>query len=851
MVTPEQFRQHAAAEENFNRVPVVREVLSDLDTPLSVYLKLADAPHTYLLESVEGGERFGRYSIIGLPAARTVAFRGHSMEVREHGQVIEQREVADPFAEVEALRTSYSVPKLEGLPGFTGGPVGWFGFECIGYIEPRLTGGDKPDELGTPDIYLMLSEELAVFDNLKGRLYLVVHADPREPGSWDAAQARLDALVDKLRAPGSYPLPLSRDVLDESHFVSGFTREGFIEAVEKSKEYIRAGDVFQVVLSQRMSVPFNARPVDVYRALRALNPSPYMYFLDTGEVQVVGSSPEILVRQQGDEVTVRPIAGTRPRGATPAEDLALEQDLLADPKERAEHLMLIDLGRNDVGRVAEAGSVEVGERFVIERYSHVMHIVSEVTGKLLRPELRRRAARDLPGRHGQRRAEDPRAGSDPRTRAGQAQCLRRQHRLHRLARRRRYRDRDPHRGDQGWPPARAGRCRHRLRLRPAGGMGRDHEQGPRAVPRGGAGGEGVVMAAGTSFRNDYSEGAHPRLLQALVAASAEQNAGYGLDRHSLRAAALIRARLGGIDADVHFISGGTQANLLAIASFLRPHQAAVSVQGGHIATHETGAIEATGHKVLTVPAGIDGKLTAALVAQVLGEHTDEHMVQPKLVYVSNSSEVGTVYSRAELQSLSAFCRERGLLLFLDGARLGSALAAECNDLALADIAALCDAFYIGGTKNGALAGEALVVCNDALKPDLRYLGQAARRDAGQGHVPRRAVRGPVRGRPVPRAGPPRQRDGVTPARGAVGTGCRLPRRFADQPAVPGPAGAGGRSAGATLRIPSMADHGRRPHRHPPRHLVGDEAGSGGGFHCRCARGPEPVDACAGGELTCC
>ena len=380
MTTPAQFQQHAA--DGFTLVPVVREVLSDLDTPLSVYLKLADGPHTYLFESVEGGERFGRYSIIGLPARRVYEFRGHALEIREHGEVVETREVEDPLAEVERLRTLHKVPKLDGLPGFTGGLVGWFGFECIGYIEPRLAGGDKRDELGTPDIYLMLSEELAVFDNLKGRLYLVVHADPRQPGAWDAAQARLDTLVDKLRQPGSYPAPLGRDVLDESHFVSGFTREGFIAAVEKSKEYIRAGDVFQVVLSQRLSVPFNARPVDVYRALRALNPSPYMYFLDTGEVQVVGSSPEILVRLQAGQVTVRPIAGTRPRGATAAEDLALEQDLLADPKELAEHVMLIDLGRNDVGRVSEAGSVEVGERFVIERYSHVMHIVSEVTGTL-------------------------------------------------------------------------------------------------------------------------------------------------------------------------------------------------------------------------------------------------------------------------------------------------------------------------------------------------------------------------------------------------------------------------------------------------------------------------------------
>ena len=381
MIPHDPFQQFAA--EGFNRIPVVREVLSDLDTPLSVYLKLADAPHTYLFESVEGGERFGRYSIIGLPVRRVVTFHGHHLEIRDQGQLVEAREVEDPFAEVEALRAAYSVPRLPDLPGFTGGLVGWFGFECIGYIEPRLATGDKPDELGTPDILLMLSEEVAVFDNLKGRLYLIVHADPRDPGAWERAQARLDALTAKLRQPGSYPAPITRDVLDESHFVSGFTHDGFIAAVEQSKEYIRAGDIFQVVLSQRLSVPFNARPVDVYRALRALNPSPYMYFLDVGDVQVVGSSPEILVRLEQGEVTVRPIAGTRPRGKTHDEDLALEAELLADPKERAEHLMLIDLGRNDTGRVSEAGTVQVGEQFVIERYSHVMHIVSEVTGRLL------------------------------------------------------------------------------------------------------------------------------------------------------------------------------------------------------------------------------------------------------------------------------------------------------------------------------------------------------------------------------------------------------------------------------------------------------------------------------------
>jgi anthranilate synthase component I len=376
-----QFKQLAAA--GHTRIPVVREVLSDLDTPLSVYLKLADGPNTYLLESVEGGETWGRHSIIGLPCSRSYEFRGHRLIEREFGEVVAEREVVDPLAEVERLRAAHSVPKLADLPAFAGGLVGYFGFECIGYVEPRLAGGDKPDQLGTPEIFLMLSDEIAVFDNLRGRLYLIVHADPAEPQAWARAQRRLDELVFRLRHSGrSYPEVLDPALLDETDFVSGFTRDGFIDAVKKSKEYIAAGDVFQVVLSQRLSVPFRARPVDVYRALRALNPSPYMYFLDLGRTQIVGSSPEILVRQQGDTITVRPIAGTRPRGATHDEDLALEAELLADPKERAEHLMLIDLGRNDVGRVAQAGTVEVGEQFVIERYSHVMHIVSEVQGRL-------------------------------------------------------------------------------------------------------------------------------------------------------------------------------------------------------------------------------------------------------------------------------------------------------------------------------------------------------------------------------------------------------------------------------------------------------------------------------------
>ncbi|MFT3761114.1 MAG: anthranilate synthase component I [Pseudoxanthomonas sp.] len=382
MISHAQFQQFAADGE-YNRIPVVREVLSDLDTPLSVYLKLADGPYTCLFESVEGGERFGRYSIIGLPARRVFRFRGHTLETLEYGEVAETREVADPLAEVERLRAQYAVPQLDGLPGFSGGLVGWFGFECIEYIEPRLARPDIPDELGTPDILLMLAEEVAVFDNLKGRLYLIVHADPAEPQAWARANRRLDELAHRIQQAGvGYPRSLVSDALDEGDFRSSFTREQYHDVVRKAQEYVRAGDIFQVVPSQRLRVPFRARPIDVYRALRALNPSPYMYFIDTGGTQVVGSSPEILARLRAGEVTVRPIAGTRRRGRTDEEDKALEAELLADPKERAEHVMLIDLGRNDVGRVAEPGSVRVGESFVIERYSHVMHIVSEVTGRL-------------------------------------------------------------------------------------------------------------------------------------------------------------------------------------------------------------------------------------------------------------------------------------------------------------------------------------------------------------------------------------------------------------------------------------------------------------------------------------
>ncbi|BCX89442.1 anthranilate synthase component I [Methylomarinovum tepidoasis] len=385
-MTPQRFRQ--LADQGYNRIPVRRQVLADLDTPLSAYLKLAARPYTYLFESVHGGEQWGRYSIIGLPARRVLKVFGRRIELWRGDERLEQVEADDPLAWIKDFAARYRVAPLEGLPRFSGGLVGYFGYETIAYIEPRLRQAiaGKPDPLATPDILLMESEDLLVFDNLSGTLELITHADPGEPSALERAEARLESWVERLR--GSCPYPDSRmgGRIHESDFVSGFTREGFENAVRRVKDYIVEGDVMQVVLSQRLSIPFHGEPLSVYRALRCLNPSPYLYHLDLADFHIVGSSPEILVRLEDGAVTVRPIAGTRPRGATPEEDLALERDLLADPKELAEHLMLIDLGRNDVGRVARIGSVEVTDRMIIERYSHVMHIVSNVVGRL-RPQL--------------------------------------------------------------------------------------------------------------------------------------------------------------------------------------------------------------------------------------------------------------------------------------------------------------------------------------------------------------------------------------------------------------------------------------------------------------------------------
>ncbi len=370
-------------DEGYNRIPVYRSVLADLDTPLSVYLKLADGPDAYLFESVEGGETWGRYSIIGLPCKRRYSLVGHTLTTIENGQEIREVTLEDPLAYISDLQHEFRAPRLPDLPVFTGGLVGYFGYEMVQQFEPRLSDEDKPDELGTPDMVLLQSEEVAVFDNLAGRLFLIINVDPNIPNAWLAAQQRLDELSEILRSSGpGYGKAVSHEPILEEDFQLGFERQDFVRAVEKSKEYILSGDIFQVVLSQRMSVPFHARPLDVYRVLREINPSPYMFFIDLGDTQVVGSSPEVLVRVQNRHITLRPIAGTRHRGATPEEDRILEEELLNDPKERAEHLMLIDLGRNDVGRVARTGTVKLTDTMVIERYSHVMHIVSQVEGEL-------------------------------------------------------------------------------------------------------------------------------------------------------------------------------------------------------------------------------------------------------------------------------------------------------------------------------------------------------------------------------------------------------------------------------------------------------------------------------------
>lgn len=374
------------ASEGYNLIPVVREVLADFETPLSTYLKLAGGLHTYLFESVQGGEKWGRFSIIGLPCRTVLRVTGNRVTVETDGNIVEQLDCDDPFVFVEGFKKRYRVAEAEGVPKFGGGLVGYFSYDSVRYVEPTLGAAPGSDEIQTPDILLMVSAEVVVFDSLRGTISIVCNTDPSVPNAWNTAQARLDELEAELARPLSLPVATpavdAATISEEQDFRSSFTQAPFEKAVNRIKDYILAGDVMQVVIAQRMSVPYSGDPIHAYRALRYLNPSPYMVFFNMGDHHIVSASPEILARVEEGVITVRPLAGTRKRGATEEEDLALEQELLADAKEIAEHLMLIDLSRNDSGRVSKTGSVTVPKKMFVERYSHVMHIASIVESEI-------------------------------------------------------------------------------------------------------------------------------------------------------------------------------------------------------------------------------------------------------------------------------------------------------------------------------------------------------------------------------------------------------------------------------------------------------------------------------------
>ena len=376
-ITESEFNDLAA--QGYNRIPLVLETFADLDTPLSIYLKLANKPYSYLLESILGGERFGRYSVIGLPAEIRLEACSSRVRIISRNETKEEIDTSDVLGFIGTFQSRFKVAPHAGLPRFSGGLAGYFSYDTIRYIEPKLAGHARPDTIQTPDILLLLSEELVVMDNLSGKLYLIIYTDPALENAYQAGKNRLRELLHKLREPLS--IPVEKSTSSETA-VSEFPEADFIAAVEKARHYILEGDIMQVVLSQRTSKPYSASPLALYRALRSLNPSPYMFNYHLGDFHIVGASPEILVRLEKDTVTVRPIAGTRPRGQDTQADQALAADLLADPKERAEHIMLMDLGRNDIGRVAQTGSVKVTENMQIEHYSHVMHIVSNVEGRL-------------------------------------------------------------------------------------------------------------------------------------------------------------------------------------------------------------------------------------------------------------------------------------------------------------------------------------------------------------------------------------------------------------------------------------------------------------------------------------
>lgn len=399
-----EFEFNALAAQGYNRIPLILECPADLDTPLSLYLKLTqggDRANTLLLESVVGGERFGRYSFIGLPARVALRAHGDRITVLRDGRVVEEVQ-GDPIAFVTRFQSRYRAAPRPGLPRFCGGLAGTFAYDLVRFIEPRLGPCRLPDPVGAPDLHLLLVDELAIVDNLRGALYLLVYADPSGPDAYPQARRRLRDLRARLERAVEPPPAGTGGQAADADVRREFARDDYLDAVARAREYIVAGDLMQVQIGQCLRKPFRHPPLSLYRALRAINPSPYMYFYDFGDTQVVGASPEILVRQESvtvteqdaeavracardgrvTKVTIRPLAGTRPRGLSPDQDDALARELLADPKERAEHLMLIDLARNDIGRIAETGTVRVTEQMAIEKYSHVQHIVSNVEGVL-------------------------------------------------------------------------------------------------------------------------------------------------------------------------------------------------------------------------------------------------------------------------------------------------------------------------------------------------------------------------------------------------------------------------------------------------------------------------------------
>jgi anthranilate synthase component 1 len=387
MLTPSEREFEALAAKGFNLIPVAREIAADLETPVSAFLKVARGDYSFLLESVRGGEKWGRYTFLGSEPAMILRARANRVDVIRPGRMVEARIVDNPFEELRREVQRLRAPELPELPRFFGGAVGFLAYDIVRCFEPRIPA-TVHDDLGVPDLYLMFTDTVLCFDNVRQTLNIIASVPIEEFGSTRAAYAsarmKIDLTIDRLHeavvppcVESPPPAPAS-----EVHVVSNQTREGYMAMVDAAKEHIEAGDIIQVVASQRFEAPLTVHPFNLYRSLRMINPSPYMFYLRLGDHTLVGASPETMVRVEGRQITLRPIAGTRRRGASEAEDRALERELLADPKELAEHIMLVDLGRNDVGRVAKVGSVKVTELMTVERYSHVMHIVSNVVGEL-------------------------------------------------------------------------------------------------------------------------------------------------------------------------------------------------------------------------------------------------------------------------------------------------------------------------------------------------------------------------------------------------------------------------------------------------------------------------------------